>query len=56
MKAFILSLVVGGLLAWGGSMLMDNMFETPADQAHRSPSTRVGEGGSVAARNFDGRG
>lgn len=54
MKAFLASVVVAGLVAFGASLAMDR-FSEPADQRFVGANARVGAGGTVAARDFSGQ-
>lgn len=56
MKVFILSLVAAVILAAGTGFILDDMMSRSADATFATSSTRVGDSGSIAERNFSGGG
>ncbi|WP_207479680.1 hypothetical protein [Arenibaculum pallidiluteum] len=54
MKAFLLGVAFSVGLAVLSGFAMQDLFSRPADETFASPSVRVGDDGSIAARGFSG--
>lgn len=54
MKAFLASVLVAGVAAFGASLVMDR-FDVSADQRFVGANSRVDAAGTPQARNFAGQ-